>query len=83
MKIMNTSYVEQINQEIKQMPPEYLPALFTIIHSFRASICLNTAEDSFKQGFKEALTGETQAIETLWDMNERKDGVSSERRCQF
>ncbi|MEI6069460.1 MAG: hypothetical protein WCP96_19155 [Methylococcaceae bacterium] len=52
---MNTSYVEQINQEIEQMPPEYLPALFTIIHSFRASICLNTAEDSFKQGFTDFL----------------------------
>ena len=34
MKIMNTYYVEQINQEIKQMPSEYLPAFFTIIHSF-------------------------------------------------
>jgi len=52
------------------MPPEYLPALFNIIHTFRESISLNTAEESFKQGFKEALTGETRPIETLWDMNE-------------
>jgi len=68
---MSISYVEKIDQEIKQMPPEYLPALFNIIHTFRESISLNTAEESFKQGFKEALTGETRPIETLWDMNER------------
>jgi len=67
---MNVSYVEKIDQEIKQMPPEYLPALFNIIHTFRESISLNTAEESFKQGFKEALTEETRPIETLWDMNE-------------
>lgn len=66
---MNVSYVEKIDQEIKQMPPEYLPALLNIIHIFRESISLNTAEESFKQGFKEALTGETRPIETLWDMN--------------
>lgn len=67
---MNVSYVEKIEQEIKQMPPEYLPALFSIIHTFRESICLNTAEESFKQGFKEALTGETLPVETLWDIDE-------------
>ncbi len=66
---MDTSYVEKIDQEIKQMPPEYLPALFNIIHTFREIISLNTAEESFKQGFKEALMGETRPIETLWDMN--------------
>ena len=70
MKTTNVSYVEKIEQEVKQTPPEYLPALFNIIHTFRESISLNTAEESFKQGFKEALTGETRPIETLWDMNE-------------
>jgi hypothetical protein len=62
---MNISYVEKIEQEIKQMPPEHLPALFNIIHTFRESISLNTAEKSFTQGFREALTGETRPIETV------------------
>lgn len=64
---MNTSYIEKIEQEISQMPPEYLPAVFNIIHTFRESISLNPASESFKQGFKEALSGETYPIETLWD----------------
>jgi hypothetical protein len=64
---MNTAYIEKIEQEIKQMPPEYLPALFNIIHTFRESVQLNNAAQSFQQGFQEALAGETQPIETLWD----------------
>ena len=64
---MNAAYLEKIEQEIKQMPPEYLPALFNIIHTFRESVQLNTAKQSFQQGLQEALSGETQAIETLWD----------------
>ncbi len=64
---MNAAYLEKIEQEIKQMPPEYLPALFNIIHTFRESVQLNTAKQSFQQGLQEALAGETQAIETLWD----------------
>ena len=64
---MSTTYLERIEQEIKQMPPEYLPALFNIIHTFRESVQLNTAAQSFQQGFQEALTGETQPIENLWD----------------
>jgi hypothetical protein len=64
---MNTTYLERIEQEVKQMPPEYLPALFNIIHTFRESVQLNTAKQSFQQGWQEALNGETQGIETLWD----------------
>lgn len=64
---MNTTYIEKIQQEIKQMPPEYLPALFNIIHTFRESVQLNNAAQSFQQGLQEALTGETQPIETLWN----------------
>lgn len=64
---MNVSYIDKLEQEIKQMPAEYLPALFNIVHTFRESVSLKTAAVSFQQGFKEALNGETQNIETLWD----------------
>ena len=60
-------YLEQIEQEIQQTPQEYLPALLNIIHSFRESVTLNSPQKSFQQGWKEALAGETQPIETLWD----------------
>ncbi len=62
-----TTYHEQIEQEIQQTPLEYLPALLNIIHSFRESVTLNSPQKSFQQGLKEALSGETQPIETLWD----------------
>ncbi len=64
---MNTTYLEKITQEVQQMPPEYLPALFNIIHTFRESVQLNTAAQSFQQGWHDAMAGETQPLETLWD----------------
>jgi hypothetical protein len=64
---MNLSYIEKLEQEIKQMPQEYLPALFNIVHTFRESVTLNPAKQSFAQGWQEALANETQPIETLWD----------------
>lgn len=39
---MSISYVEKIEQEIKQMPTEYLPALFNIVHIFRESVSVKT-----------------------------------------
>jgi hypothetical protein len=70
---MTASYIEKIEQEIKQLPSEYLPALFNIVHIFRESVSLKTATDSFQQGFKEALNGEIKPIETLWDELENGD----------
>lgn len=70
---MTASYIEKIEQEIKQLPTEYLPALFNIVHIFRESVSLKTASESFQQGFKEALSGETKPIETLWDELENGD----------
>ncbi len=70
---MSISYVEKIENEINQMPPEYLPALFNIVHIFRESVSVKTVEDSFRQGFKEALSGNVYSIETLWDDIEHED----------
>jgi hypothetical protein len=60
-------YDEQIQDEIRQVPEEYLPALLNIVHAFRESVSLKTAENSVRQGWQEALNGETQPISTLWD----------------
>ena len=70
---MSISYIEKIENEINQMPPEYLPALFNIVHIFRESVSEKTIEDSFRQGFKEALNGNVHSIETLWDNIENED----------
>ena len=62
-----SAYQEQFADEIKQIPEEYLPSLVQIVRIFRESVSLRPAEDSFRQGWKEALTGETRPVSELWD----------------
>lgn len=60
-------YTERIKQEIEQMPDEYLPLLLKMIHLFRQSIVLKSAEESFLQGWQETLDNETLPISELWE----------------
>ena len=46
-------------EEVEKIPPEYLPFLLAIMRAFRESITLKPAEESFRQGWQEALRGET------------------------
>jgi len=62
----NITYTEQLIQEIKATPEEYLPNLLNIVRVFRESITLKSAESSFRQGWKEAMSGETLPIGELW-----------------
>ncbi len=65
------NYLEQIQQELIRTPAEYLPALLNIIHTFRESICMNSAEESFKNGWSEIQKGQYEPISKLWDGIER------------
>lgn len=58
---------KQLVHEIKGTPEEYLPNLLQIVRLFLESVALNPAEDSFRQGWKEALAGQTRPISELWD----------------
>ncbi|MHC1594814.1 MAG: hypothetical protein ACXQT2_05850, partial [Methanotrichaceae archaeon] len=60
-------YEKQIIREIKETPHEYLPNLLQIVRLFRESVMLKPAEDSFRQGWKEAMAGETRPVSELWD----------------
>ena len=64
---MQANYSERLAEEIQQVPEEYLPALLNIVHSFRESVSLPSAAESFEQDWKEAMSGDTHPIETLWD----------------
>jgi hypothetical protein len=66
MSTYQTMYVEQISREIDQMPDEYLPMLLKVIRLFRETVTLKPAEESFRQGWQEALRGETAPISDLW-----------------
>jgi len=60
-------YEEQIVQEIKGVPEEYLPNLLQIVRMFRESVTLKPAETSFRKGWEEALAGETMPVSELWE----------------
>lgn len=61
------NYKQQLRDEINQTPSEYLPSLLQIVRVYRESVTLKPAVESFRQGMKEALRGETQPIEKLWE----------------
>ena len=66
MDSYHTKYTNQLIQEIKATPGEYLPTLLNIVQIFRESITLKPAETSFRQGWEETMTGETMPIDELW-----------------
>ena len=60
-------YESQLIREIKETPDEYLPNLLQIVRLFRESVGLKPAEVSFRQGWKEAIAGETRPVSELWE----------------
>jgi hypothetical protein len=66
MNSYQTTYTDQLIQEIEQVPDEYLPNLLNLIRLFRETITLKPAETSFRQGWMETMAGETMPIEELW-----------------
>lgn len=70
-----STYVQQLVREIKEMPEEHLPILLEIVRLFRESVTLKPAETSFRQGWKEALAGETKPVSELWEGIDRSTEV--------
>jgi hypothetical protein len=60
-------YKKKLAYEIKNIPEEYLPNLVQIVRLFRESVTLQPAEESFRRGWKECLSGETHPLSGLWD----------------
>ena len=67
MDLKSIKYEEQLDFEIKKLPGEYLPNLVQLVRLFRESVMLKPAVDSFSQGWKEAMAGETRPVSELWD----------------
>lgn len=66
MRSATSPVAKELLEEIKGTPEEYLPALLEIVRGFRHGIFLKPADESIRQGIKEALTGETLPISELW-----------------
>jgi hypothetical protein len=54
-------------EEVEKIPLEYLPFLLEIMRAFKESITLKPAAESFRQGWQEALHGETRPVSELWE----------------
>ena len=67
MTVYQTLYTEKIEQEIQKTPDEYLPMLLEMVRLFRQSVALKPADESFRQGWQEALKSETMPIAELWN----------------
>jgi len=61
------TYEEQLVREIHEIPKEYWPNLLQLIRLFRESVILKPATASFRQGWQEAMTGQTRPVFELWE----------------
>ena len=60
-------YRKQVFAEVETVPEEYLPFLLQMIRSYRESVDLKPAAESFKTGWQEAQAGETTSVKHLWE----------------
>jgi hypothetical protein len=67
MSMYPSTYTRKISKEIRETPDEYLPALLAMVRLFRESVTLKPADESFSQGWKEALNNEVLPVEHLWE----------------
>ena len=63
----DTPYRKRLLEEVEKVPVEYLPFLLNMLRAFREGVTLKSAEESFRQGWQEALQGETRPVAYLWN----------------
>lgn len=67
-KVMATqNYVDQLRDEIRDVPDEYMPALISIVHAFCEGVVQKSLEESFVRSWAQAQAGQTHPIDSLWD----------------
>jgi hypothetical protein len=67
---MNASLSEhqqQLVNELEGLPEEYFPLLLQLIRTYRDSVLLGPATDSFRRGWQEAKSGKVLPLERLWE----------------
>ncbi|MCP3959688.1 MAG: hypothetical protein GY719_17710 [bacterium] len=63
---MPSTYRYRVAEEIDKIPLEYLPSVLQMVRAFRESVTFKSAEASFRQGWREALDGDTYPASELW-----------------
>lgn len=67
MAVSALNLEELLVREAREMPQEYWPNLLQIVRLYRESVTLKPAEASFRQGWQEAMTGQTRPVSELWE----------------
>jgi hypothetical protein len=60
-------YRKQVVAEVNAVPEEYLPFLLQMIRTYRESVDLKPAAESFRKGWQESKAGETSPLKHLWE----------------
>ena len=58
---------KQVVAEVDALPEEYLPLLLRMIRTYRESIDLMPAAESFATGWQESQAGATTPVKHLWE----------------
>jgi hypothetical protein len=58
---------QQLLAAVEGLPEEYYPLLLQMIRTYRESVLLTPAADSFRRGWQEAQSGDTLPIDRLWE----------------
>ena len=59
-------YRNRVVAEVDAIPAEYLPLLLQMVRTYRESVDLKPAAESFQKGWQEAQAGETIPVKELW-----------------
>jgi hypothetical protein len=62
-----STYRKQVLAEVEGVPAEFLLLLLQMIRTYRESVSLPSAAESFQRGWQEAQAGETIPVERLWE----------------
>ena len=67
MIVLQSDRQQELLAELKGLPEEYFPLLLQLIRTYRESVLLKPAADSFRRGWEEAIGGETSPVDRLWE----------------
>ena len=67
MNVLVTERQQEVLADLEGLPDEYYPFLIQMIRSYRESVLLQPAADSFRRGWKEAQSGDTLPVDRLWE----------------
>ena len=67
MSVSLSDKQQQLLAGLEGLPEEYYPFLIQMIRSYRESVLLQPAADSFRRGWEEAQGGDTLSVDRLWE----------------